>query len=72
MNTVDSKGDQIYMRMRDSARYAKIQDSYRNFRENLVVYHRNKLFKNQSRVSTDSKVKTSSPQVEKSNHQEPS
>ena len=39
--------------MRDSARYGKIQDSYQNFRENLVVYHKNNLVYNRSRDSFD-------------------
>ena len=53
-NTLDSKGEEIYVRLRDSARYARVQDSYKDFRTNQVVYHRNKLFN--STVSNFSKI----------------
>ncbi len=42
-SSVDHKGEEIFVRLRDSARYARNQHSYKDFRTNQVVYHRNQL-----------------------------
>lgn len=58
-SSVDHKGEEIFVRLRDSARYARNQHSYKDFRTNQVVYHRNQLIS--SKGQHESKIITYSP-----------